>query len=424
MESMKSKLECVRNIVTDIREGLQSKHMIAIRSVEDWLERVQNALQTAQQILHAYKNSPLHHQRRFACFFHPGLDRKIRRWQTEVDQIFQQGNSVFSIMDSIRQVSLAQHDEVEELLQPVPETGFVVSQMNAQKQLQSWLMEDVNAHVIGVYGMGGVSKTSLLKTIYNNQEVRKFFNVVIWAIVSQNVNVFELQGNIAFTIDINLREISNIDMRKMKLYNRLKEMKFLLVLDDLWEQLNMEDLGVASVKARGSIVVTTRNEKVCRTMRTDKWWRMEPLSEREGWELLEADVEDIAKEAALECKGLPLAIKVVSTTRTGFRDRNEWELALNQMKRVDPAFSTHSGIERNLYKPLRWSNDALPDYNLKMCFLGCAMFPEDANIDAKELIEMWIAEGLVKSREQGYLFDTGHSYLQLLIDRCLVESTS
>eukprot|EP01018_Ginkgo_biloba_P006691 Gb_18200 [translate_table: standard] len=177
----------------------------------------------------------------------------------------------------------------------------------------------------------------------------------------------------------------------MKLCDRLKEMKFLLVLDDLSEQLNLEDLGVELVKARGrKIVVTPRDEKVCRTM--------EPVVETEGWELfrrgtvVQEDVEDIAKEVDIECKGLPLAIKVVSTAMRGLRDRNEWELALNQMKRVDPAFSTtHSGIARNFYKPLRWSYDALPDSNLKICFLCCAMHPEDADIDAEELIEMWIA---------------------------------
>eukprot|EP01018_Ginkgo_biloba_P006690 Gb_18201 [translate_table: standard] len=431
--SMKSELDRVRNIVTDIREDLQSEHRIVRRSVEDWLERVQNALQTAKQILDAYQNSPLHHQRCFTCFFHPGLGRKIRRWQTEVDLIFQQGNSGFSIMDNIRQVSSAPHDEAEELFQPVPETGFVGSQIqSAQKELQSWLMEDVNASVIGVYGMGGIGKTSLLKNIYNNQEVRKFFDVVIWATVSQNVNAFELQDCIAHTIHLDLMRVFNIDLRKMKLCKRLKEMKFLLVLDDLWKQLILEELGVESVKARGSkVVITTRDEEVCRTMKADKWWKMEPLSDTEGWELfrkgaiVEAEVEDIAKEIALECKGLPLAINVVSTAMRGLRDRNEWELALNQMKRVDPAFSTtHSGIERNLYQPLRWSYDSLPDSNLRNCFLCCAMFPEDADIDAEELIEMWIAEGLIKSREQGYLFDTGRRYLQLLIDRCLLESTS
>eukprot|EP01018_Ginkgo_biloba_P006688 Gb_18202 [translate_table: standard] len=412
--------------------SLQSQQSTVPQSVRVWLESVQDALQTAEQIVHNYAS---HDQQCPSILFQRDLDKKIRQWRTETDRILQLGDYGFSIMANIQQaVSSAPHDKEGELLQPVPETGFVGLQIqSAQKKLQSWLMEDVKVHVIGVYGMGGIGKTSLLKNIYNNQEVRKFFDVVIWATVSQNVNVFELQDCIALRIDVDLSKISNIDMRKMELYKKLKEMKFLVVLDDLWEQLNqLEVLGVESVKAGGSkIVITTRDEKVCWTMRADKRWKMQPLVEKEGWELfirgadVQADVEDIAKKVALECKGLPLAISVVSTAMRGLSNRREWELALNQMRTVDPSFSTtHSGIENNLYKPLRWSYDALPDPNLKMCFLCCAMSPEDRTIDSERLIEMWIAEGLVKSREQGYLFDTGRSYLQFLIDPSLVESTS
>eukprot|EP01018_Ginkgo_biloba_P005009 Gb_09285 [translate_table: standard] len=267
MESMKSELERVRNIVTDIREDLQSEFS--------------------------------------------GLAGKRAKCppnsSTNTQCLCQLTTSLPTVFQLLLPAVSRQKDPT--MLTEAEETGFVGSQIqSAQKQLQSWLMEDVNAHVIGVYCMGGVGKTSLLKNIYNNQEVRKFFSVVIWATVSQNVNVFELQDCIAFRIDVDLREISNIDMRKMKLYNKLKEMKFLLVLDDLWEQLNLEELGVESVKAGGSkIVITTRDEKVCRTMRADKWWKMEPLSDTEGWELfrrgavVQADVEDIANEVAFEC---------------------------------------------------------------------------------------------------------------------------
>jgi disease resistance protein RPS2 len=64
---------------------------------------------------------------------------------------------------------------------------------------------------------------------------------------------------------------------------------------------------------------------------------------------------------------------------------------------------------------LRWSYNDLPDRNLKICFLYCAVFPEDAEINVETLVEMWSAEKLVT------LMDAGHEYIDVLVDRGLFE---
>ncbi|GLJ10751.1 hypothetical protein SUGI_0134250 [Cryptomeria japonica] len=60
--------------------------------------------------------------------------------------------------------------------------------------------------------------------------------------------------------------------------------------------------------------------------------------------------------------------------------------------------------------------DALQTYELKLCFLYLATYREDEEIDADQLIELWLPEGLVKSREDGR-----HGFLKTLANRCLVE---
>jgi disease resistance protein RPS2 len=92
------------------------------------------------------------------------------------------------------------------------------------------------------------------------------------------------------------------------------------------------------------------------------------------------------------------------------------------MKNVDPVFvTTYSGIQQDLYEPLKLSYDHLPDSNFKNCFLYCGAFVEDENIHVERSMEMWIAEGLVNSRGTNSLMDSGLRYVNFLAERCLFE---
>lgn len=73
-----------------------------------------------------------------------------------------------------------------------------------------------------------------------------------------------------------------------------------------------------------------------------------------------------------------------------------------------------------MYDRLKWSYNSLPT-KLKNCFLYCAMFPEDWKMDGQLLQNMWVAEGIVKSREAAYITDRENSCIKLLEDRCLFK---
>jgi hypothetical protein len=160
---------------------------------------------------------------------------------------------------------------------------------------------------------------------------------------------------------------------------------------------------------------------------------IQPLSTDEGWQLFyrEAfkarsiptkEIRDIAQQIAEECKGLPLAINVVAAAMTSNTNADEWYLALTQMKNVDPGFLTmYRGIDEDLYARLKWSYDRLNDCNLQNCFLYCGAFSEDANIEVERLVEMWIGEEMVNSRDKSLFMDEGRRYVKLLVERCLFE---
>jgi len=130
--------------------------------------------------------------------------------------------------------------EPDVLLQPVPDSGFVGSKIKfAEAELQMWLTEAPNVAVIGVYGVPGVGKTSLLKIIYNTNKVSSVFDFVIWVTLSQEFKIQELQCRIGESIGLDLSDTCDSDVQKMKLYARLLKKNFLLILDDMCRPLDL-----------------------------------------------------------------------------------------------------------------------------------------------------------------------------------------
>ncbi|KAF8673406.1 hypothetical protein HU200_048970 [Digitaria exilis] len=81
--------------------------------------------------------------------------------------------------------------------------------------------------------------------------------------------------------------------------------------------------------------------------------------------------------------------------------------------------SVGTGLEKslaleNMRKILSFSYFDLP-YHLRTCLLYLSMFPEDYKINKYRLIWMWMAEGFIKSREQG------EGYFNELINRCMIQ---
>lgn len=160
---------------------------------------------------------------------------------------------------------------------------------------------------------------------------------------------------------------------------------------------------------------------------------LQPLSKDEAWEMfrglafcndnpIPVDIEECAKNIADECKSFRLAIILVASAMRGKSRADEWETSLSSIKNPDPASpdTLPPPIDAELYQRyFRWSYNALPNSDIRNCFLYCAMYPKHAEIQVQALVEMWIAEGLVRSQQKNYLveMDIGLSYVDLLLNR-------
>lgn len=101
----------------------------------------------------------------------------------------------------------------------------------------------------------------------------------------------------------------------------IKGQRFLIVLDDLWEE-NPEGLEklrtlLQGGKSGSKIIATTRNEKVAKLMNESSAIELGALPDNHCWKLfrnkafphvnVDADKESIGRQIAQKCRGMPLA---------------------------------------------------------------------------------------------------------------------
>ena len=123
-------------------------------------------------------------QRCLDCIIYkPRIYRNIREWNSRFDQLLQDLQTLFSIFANAQQVSSSSAPPpTKELLQPMPEWGIIGMDIQSVKtQLETLIdAEAPQFPIIVVFGMAGVGKTTLLKSVYNFYKVSDAFHIVIW----------------------------------------------------------------------------------------------------------------------------------------------------------------------------------------------------------------------------------------------------
>ncbi|XP_019082747.1 PREDICTED: probable disease resistance protein At1g61300 [Camelina sativa] len=100
---------------------------------------------------------------------------------------------------------------------------------------------------MGLHGMGGVGKTTLFKKIHNKfTEIVGTFDVVIWIVVSQGAKISKLQEDIAQKLHLCSDEWKNKNTsdKAADIHKVLKRKRFVFMLDDIWEKVDLEAIGV------------------------------------------------------------------------------------------------------------------------------------------------------------------------------------
>ncbi|TXG55670.1 hypothetical protein EZV62_020926 [Acer yangbiense] len=273
-------------------------------------------------------------------------------------------------------------------------------QIQSRESITKGIMEmlkDENVSIIGICGMGGVGKTTLVKEISKQADENKLFDKVAMAVVSQTQNYVKIQGEIASMLDIELPDKEEEQGRARFLWKRIMEMhkskqereQILIILDDVWEVIELDRVGIpfGNIRRGCKIVLTSRIEDVCVQMKA-KTFQVGTLSKEESWGLFRDvaggnivdndDINPIAREVADECGGLPIALVTVAGALNNRKSKYVWIDAAQQLKKSAP--TNIKGFDQRVFPSLKLSYNFLGNKELQSIFLLCCSFPEDFNI--------------------------------------------
>ncbi|KAH1063275.1 hypothetical protein J1N35_028262 [Gossypium stocksii] len=380
---------------TRVDEAKRQNEVI-YEDVEDWLKRAEKELEETQNLqdeidcVKCFKWCPKWGWR--YCF-----SKKLAEKTPIISKLLETSNfAQVGYRDSLQGIEF------------ITSTDFMDSE--SSKSALNQIMDAIKVvNMIGLHGMPGVGKTTLAKEVGKHAREQKLFDKVVMLTMSQNPNIRTIQDKVAEMFGLNIHSNTK-EGRAEELFRSMQGVKKILVIvDDLWEEFRLESIGIPfGDDHKGcKILLTTRQQQVCSKMKCQKEIQLGILSKDEAWVLFrgQAGLEDdcsilneVAKEVAGECKGLPLAIVTVAKALKD-KSLDEWRDANQRFK--DSTHLCDEEILGGVLEPLKLSYDYLKKginqmtgNHIQMCFLLCSLFPEDEEIRIEILIMCGIGVGL------------------------------
>ncbi|XP_039155554.1 putative disease resistance RPP13-like protein 1 [Eucalyptus grandis] len=318
----------------------------------------------------------------------------------------------------------------------VEESGIFGREKDRKAVIELLLSDrgEKNTSVMAIVGMGGVGKTTLSQLVFNDGVVKRSFELRAWVSVSDQFDICKLTAMALEEFSSSKKEAENLNQLQLQLKNLLTGKKFLLVLDDFWnEDFNIWNAFLVpfTYGARGSkIIVTTRNERVASVACAVSTYPLQKLQDKESWDLftkhafdqhnfeVRSRLEEIGRRIVKRCDGLPLALKTIgSLLRSEFGIR-KWEIiAESDIWDFPPG-------KNEILPALLLSYHYFPP-QLKRCFAYCSVFPKDCRYERDRLILLWIAEGMIKQpNDSRTLEEVGDQCFCDLVSRSLLHRVS
>ncbi|KAM3741872.1 hypothetical protein ACB098_07G030200 [Castanea mollissima] len=368
------------------REGIKNE-------VQVWLQRANKKATEAQNLLDNEVQANQNHRCACACCSPDWLSRhKLSKQAVSI------GKEMGVICEEKKSFETVSLPAVPEPTAPAPAGHFMSfeSTKNAMEDILKALKDDNNnTNIVGVHGMGGVGKTTMVKQVAEKVMTEGHFHRVVMASVSQTVNLKKIQSSIADGLELLLTKKSDEGRAKELRGKIMADKRILVILDDVWEWIDLSSIGIPIGSdlevCESKILLTTRREHVCNSMGCKgNRIHLNILSPEDSWDLFiktagtvfdSTEFEAVAREVAGECQGLPLALVTVARA-LGDKDEEEWKKAARRLKR---SVSPNPDHQEKVTECIKLSYDFLKDREAKACFLMCCLFPEDHNI-SKEVL--------------------------------------
>ncbi|XP_010918012.1 disease resistance protein RGA2 [Elaeis guineensis] len=436
------RLQSVLSTINDVLDDAQ-RRSISDKALTGWLRKLKDAAFDADDVVDEFQYEALRRRNlrrnqligRVSDFFSPSnqfafrlkMAHNIKRIHKRFDHIAEE-RSKFHLAEG----STPRRTIDRETFSVVNESEVYGRDEDKEKIINFLVSADdrSNVSVLPIVGLGGVGKTTLAQLAYNDQGIKEHFDLKLWVCVSDDFRIQKIVKAIIESATGQECDLSNLEAAQLQLQTQLSGRRFLLVLDDVWNEDEAEWERLKTLLRNGKqgskIVTTTRSDVVSRIMGTVAPHKLQCLTMNDCWTLFkqrafgpEREEEtprlvEIGKEIVAKCGGLPLAAKALGSLMR-FKTEAEWEyIRGSELWRLPVN-------ENSILPALRLSYDHLPS-DLKQCFAYCSIFPKDYVIEREKLIQLWISEGFIQTLDGDiHEEEVGNQYFNSLLWRSLFQ---
>ncbi|GAB2282559.1 hypothetical protein Dimus_017099 [Dionaea muscipula] len=437
LKKLKDSAIMIKAVLSDAEQRQEGNEAVRL-----WLERLRSIVYDADDLFDEFStmatrkelmpgSTPSKHVRLFfsnsnQAVFAFKMARQVKKIRGKLDAIEKDGNQfAFRLQGNDGQaLSLGTRETPSSV-----DAEEVIGRDEDRKTIVEMLMLDPavgeNFSVLSIVGMGGLGKTTLAQLVFNDDRIKNHFEPKLWVCVGDVFDTKVVIANILMYATGNKPEGVGIDQLQSQLHGVIGGKKYLLVLDDVWNENREKWLDLANELKAGSkgskILVTTRSKKVAEKSGNPTPYELKGLSEEMSWSLFERmafepghstdHLVEVGKEIVKKCANVPLAIKTLGCHLYGEEEGVWLSFREKELPKMPEGGDSIMAI-------LKISYHHLPSA-LKNCFAYCCLFPKDYEMDKKTLIYLWMAEGfIIPSYEGQSLEDAGEMYFLTLLQRC------
>ncbi|KAK9016430.1 hypothetical protein V6N11_078930 [Hibiscus sabdariffa] len=349
--NFKDDLEDLKSIVSTISAVLldAEEKSVASNLVEDWLAKLKDALYDAEDLLDDVRTEAL----RKELMSGNKLTKEVRVFFSRSNQFaygLKMGRRIkaikagfTSIQSQISFLNLVQRDHALETsfmanrrrqTHSFVSKGEIIGRDNDKAALLKLLLDtefesEENVVIVPIVGIGGLGKTALAQFVYNDEMIKDHFELRMWVCVSDVFDVKVIVGNIIKSVTNKSPQNLEMDQLQKKLRDKIDGKKYLLVLDDIWNEEREQWFSLKKLLMGGTkgsrIIVTTHSRKVAKITSKCQPYELRGLSDDDAWSLFKeiafeqrsADLTnstfvEIGKHILKKCGGVPLVIKTIA----------------------------------------------------------------------------------------------------------------